>query len=483
MRKLLLASSAMLGVAGLAAAPALAQESVFNPASTVGGASAFNVPVRQAAPGTIDVHLGGKLQFFVGYAANSDANTSTDKLQGTGFVTLYRLYPGFDGVAANGLKYGVASEIRVSDSTGSGGGATSVSQANRNRDVLYVRRAYGYLSTPELGTLRVGTGDGPQDLFMTADWNGFNDGGWDGTIPSIATTQNFPTWPFPDQGSQYATNKIVYLSPKFAGFDFGVSWEATSTGVNGDNGNGCATGGSATAAAAGSAGTIGNNLSCDLLSSTATSSETRRRRNAVDMAVRYTGQLGPVGFQAFADWWIAGKVNNNSPAETFNYAAGTVSNPRWNNLNVGFGGAQFTYAGVTAGGMVRGGAINDIGNNQSEKQEGAANEIAWVAGAQYQTGPFVFGANYFSQYAAGNQNPAARKSDVIGGYHNQGIAAGATYTVAPGLSLYLDYLYGQVRQNGWNFQTGSQNATSGATHNLHSLVTTQYIGTGLGFAW
>jgi len=291
MRKLLLASAAVLGAAGVAQA----QTMVTTPVPNVPGANApaqggnsggMSTPAG-LAPGQIQVRLNGRFNWYAGFIQDGNTNgaywtnsaasngISTGQVptsaswfakatsgsssqflrpgqvpssgyaisgansiavraktnQGFSLGSYIRLYPGFDGMAANGLRYGVSAEIRqdagastaanqVNGASG-GGAAGSISTQNQKRSFLYWRRAYGYIAGDSWGTLRFGSGDGPSGLYMTGNFENFNDSGWNGDLPSFFV--NAPAWPFADVGSVYTTNKIVYLSPAWAGFEVGAS--------------------------------------------------------------------------------------------------------------------------------------------------------------------------------------------------------------------------------------------------------------------
>ncbi len=92
----------------------------------------------------------------------NSTNAGYNKIANYGFGDYARLYPGFDGVAANGLKYGASLEIRQDNTAGAGGGVYgSVSQTSRTRNELYFRREWGYVGTDRFGTVRVGSADRP----------------------------------------------------------------------------------------------------------------------------------------------------------------------------------------------------------------------------------------------------------------------------------------------------------------------------------
>jgi hypothetical protein len=167
MRKLLLATVATIGASmGLMAA----------------------AQAQTATPGSITVRLNGRVNWYAGVEASTldnDSNTGT-KTSTAGFVGYLRLFPGFDGVAANGLHYGAAAEIRIN------GGASG------GDETLYVHQAYGYFGLPKLGQISFGQENGPVTLFETGTFEGFNDGGWNGDIPELIPGNNYVVYPFVD---------------------------------------------------------------------------------------------------------------------------------------------------------------------------------------------------------------------------------------------------------------------------------------------
>ncbi len=201
MRKLLLATVAALGASVGVATEAYAQ--------------AF------PTPGTVTVRLNGRFRFYGSVMSdkNSDntaSGTATGNVNAAGrgtalgtnkqanytFGNYARLYPGFDGVAANGLKYGASLEIRQDNASGAGGGSFGgISQQNRSRGALYFRREWGYIGTDRLGTIRLGSTDQPSSLYMTGNFENFNDGGLNGDVIAELSGPLQATWPFADVGN------------------------------------------------------------------------------------------------------------------------------------------------------------------------------------------------------------------------------------------------------------------------------------------
>jgi outer membrane protein OmpU len=427
MRKLLLGCAAtltgMIGYAGIDAA------------------MAQTAPAVQS-PGSITVRLNGRVNWYAGVEGSSLDNNSSTGTKGStdNFLGYLRLYPGFDGVAANGLHYGAAAEIRIN-----GGESGSA-------ETLYVFQAYGYFGLPQLGQVSFGQQNGPSVLFETGTFEGFNDGGWNGDIEGMIPTAANPVYPFPDSGSQYdqATDKIVYLSPTFAGFQFAAGFTPNQTAEN----------------------------YTDAPTSVATPITGGQPRNLLDIGGQFTKTFGPVGVQIGADYTNAGQV------------AGTASEPSlvtgYKNLSILSGGATVTIAGLTFGGNSSYGAFNMAdGDTFQLEPDGGSNAIGWLAGADYTMGPLVFGASFFrfdqtgdipGGIDAGSGATITSAGLSSGQQQNTGVAAGATYTLVPGVNLFADYLYGYRRQGGYDFETGN----AGTSNNY---VQSQLFGVGTQIQW
>ncbi len=473
MRKLLLATVAALG--GLTGAAAVAD------AQSMSDTSGQAFPrVAAPTPGTVTVRLNGRFRFYaaavadrntdIGTPLTSPAGTSTTggKQVGYTFGNYARLYPGFDGVAANGLKYGASLEIRQ-DSGGAtaraGGGAVAgISGQNQGRSQLYFRREWGYIGTDQLGTLRLGSIDSASSLYMTGNFENFNDGGLNGDAPAFVTPNNQITWPFADVGNLYTTTKAVYLSPQFFGFDAGISYEPNTGNV---------------ALASHCDSGIGGSIGCERLSSTSNNAESGRRRNTMDALLRYRGTFGGFGIAATGGAIISSNVkDNNASGIPFNSnrSAGVVRD-NYDGLSVGDFGLALTYGGLSVGGKYQFGRFN---GQWSLAPKGVADGEAFLGGASYTFGPVIVGAHYLNYKSAGDVGNAffgrQRKE--------QGIAAGATYSLAPGLSIFLSYVGTERKQNGYNFATGAGvTAANPGGNRDHNKVTAQVLSVGTSFSW
>jgi predicted porin len=409
----------MWGVSGLAAPPA--------------GASSVAAS-DTAAPGSFGVHLNGRLNYYLGAVGSSVDQFDGSKLDNVETQGYLRLYPGFDAVAANGLQYGVVSEIRNPGSNFTGVGVNASGNASQN--TLFWYEAYGYVGAQNLGLLYFGQSDGAFDLLMVGTFENFNDGGWNGDVPGFIPSAAAPIWPWPDSSPYQTINRLTYLSPTWDGLQFGVSFAPNNTPLI--NAEGC------NVAAANC-----NRLASTPLPADGSVANSPRYRNIVDAAAEYTGTFGPIGINASIGYLHSTPVSNS--------LAGAIP---FSGLSVGMGGLTLTYGGVTVGGNILGGTMN---NAYFLQPKDGADALAFLIGGSYSVGPVVVGASYYKyKYQGDFQSPATEGVET-----DQGIAAGGTYAVAPGLALYLSYLYGTRHQLGFDFAT---NAPGTAFNNVKSQV-------------
>jgi Gram-negative porin len=401
MRKLLLASAATMGALLV----------------TVGGAQAQ--PVTQPAPGTVAVHLNGYLQFAIGDLGSSYSDVGGNKLNPVTTNGDARLYAGFDAETLNGIDYGAQIELRTTTSNPGEGVGKTIDGTGSNASGMYVKRAYGYIGTRQAGFVRLGQTDSAFSLLQTGVLEGFGDGAqWNVDGGILQTSPVVPTTiAYADASALYATDKIVYLSPTIAGFSMGVGFEPSSNGLK-----------EGTAACAESTLT-----DCSSISSSETLDSDTQRKNTIDAAVMYSGDLG--GFATKANFGVL----NAAPVDY----TGTLSaaDPRYNDMTVYQAGAQTSYAGLTLGASVKWGAVN---SGYTFIQRGARDAVAYIVNGTYVAGPYVIGASFFDQQAAGSY--VAGTSDYARTQTQYGVATGVNYVIGKDLSLFAQYMYGQIHQ-------------------------------------
>ena len=397
-------------------------------------ASAF---AQTAAPGSVTVHLNGRINWYAGVEGSSLDNIDGTKTSTSSFYGYMRLYPGFDGVAANGLHYGASAQIRQSF-------ASSASSST-----LYVFQAYGYLGLPQLGQISFGQQNGPTVLFETGVSDAFNDGGWWGDLPVIVPGNAQPVYPWVDTGPNQTSDKFVYLSPTIDGLQMAFGFTPNQTASN-----------YAPAVTSNAPGTV-------TLGGTP--------KNVTDLGGQYTNTFGPVALQIGADWQHSGQVGNTAVA-----GEGPSG---YKDMNIFSSGAQATIDGITLSGNVVYGSFNEVSGYtfQLEPQGGHA-ALGWISGIQYTKGNWTVGGQYF-QFDTTGDIPGGGDSSLItadgltvGQQHNAGVAVGATYTVVPGVSLFLDYDYGVRHQGGLDFSTDD----AGTEHNNTQA---QLFGVGTQIQW
>jgi Gram-negative porin len=440
MRKLLLAATAVVGAMGLAsAAHAQAAQSgyILGPDPTIFGPTS-SVPGPTGLPGSMQVYFRGRLHTDWMVGGDSLDHGGGNKSGNIMFGEYARIYTGFEGVAANGLNFGAFVEVRQNGSSSLG--------ASTGNNTLIFRREVGYLKG-SWGQVRFGETDGASGLFQTGNFENFDDGGWNGDLPGLFSGNAQLDWPFPENSGTYGTGKIVYLSPQFAGFDFGVDYEPNFNNTGEAN---------CTSAATGGAGG-----GCPRLSSITGPFGSQARRNTFDLTGRYQGTLGPVALTGMVGVMTAGHVNN---------AAQGASNPT--NVQIG---ATIAFGGFAIGGDVIGGNSNGTGYAALVPVgDGGARELGFVVGTSYAFGPFIVGASYLHYHSQGAYvNTAGVSAPANHNYSSRsqtGVAVGGTYAWAPGTSAFLSFLWGERHQVGYDFATAGAGLGSNNTSAVGALI-------------
>lgn len=495
MRKLLLASAAVLGATGgLAHAQMTMQPSqgqmaapwssgpsannnnnAWGTANTVsgsaaaGGTSAYGTLGANnnavPAPGTVVIRLNGRVEADA-VAAFTSADKSTNvagaytgyKVNPVQIDSYMRLYPGFDGLSAQGIRYGAAIELRENflGASPANAGATAAApavqspSATSSGQTVMVRRAFTYLAADKVGLIRLGQTDGvvglyDNCLFTTQCWDAGvgvqQQGAW-GTTPTNATGGG-AVYPWLSQaGAEYVNQKVVYLTPQFFGFDLGVQYAP-------GQGNGLQN----------STGSNANGLApCaqpnDNCSSVTTGGTSNRWINQYGIGVRYEGTFGAVDAKAYGYWEGSGKENVDVngytaavPGTAAFRAGATANNVHYQNLGFYQAGAALSAFGTTAAVSYIGGKVN---GQLALDPVGGVNTNAWIAGLTYNNGPWTAGANFglIDTQGAVQLTGTSQRHQVIGAF-------GGNYKVAPGVNLVLEYDYITQHQGDFNFNAGA----------------------------
>jgi outer membrane protein OmpU len=473
MRKNLLASAAALcGLfySGLASAQSVTAPSLLPDARALAG-GVNPVDANVPAPGNVVVRFGGQMDWYAVTVTDSAQRTRPGsavigKESDTSFGDYIRLFPSVDGQAANGLRYGAFSELRVENFIGAGGGATGSVSGQDRSNTLYVRRAWGYLGLPQIGTIRFGTGDGASGLFDTGTFQNFDAGGWDGDIENLIDSNAQPIFPFiGGEGAFYATNKLTYLSPQiYGGLEFGLSYEPNTDAVT-DYGS------------AGNAGTLaqipgsttGGGLQSPLADSSSIAGDIHRRRNVINPEFRYRHTFGPVGVALEGGYMKSGTVSFDGLPNS--------SIQKFKGWDFSDWGVVLTFGGLSVGGHIMDGAFNGSG---ALAPQGTKDSFAYLVGGSYTVGPLIVGASFFQFNSPGNSGSTTALASV-GQERDRGIAAGGTYTLTPGVSLFLSYLYGDKKESGFDLIDGA--VSTPATGTFGNATRAQALGTGIQIKW
>lgn len=409
------------------------------------GAAANAQPVKPAAPGTIAVHVNGYFQFGlddVGSTYNTyTTGGSTSKLNPVTTNGEFRLYPGFDATTIGGISYGAQVQLNTTFSDANKGAGSNTTSTGTGTGSLYVRRAYGYLGTPDDGYVRFGQTDGAFTLLQTGVIEQFGDGAQfastDSTSLYVVPTKAIPgEFIYADQGALYTTDKVVLISPSLAEpylggkFSAMASYEPNSNGLKE---------GYATCSVAGA--------TCASISSIGTgytSTNAKERQNTFDVAGQYA--LKAFGFNSKMSVGFL----DGSPIRYTGSIAGANAAYNLDQLQVMQFGAQTTYKGlfidgdaITLGANVKWGQTLD---GYAPKPVGTRNALSYIVGGNYVVGPYVLGASFFDGQSAGNQY--AGKKGEARTLSEYGASVGGNYVVGKDMSLYVQYMYGHSQQAG-----------------------------------
>jgi hypothetical protein len=425
-------------------------------------------PVKPVPAGTISVHLNGYFQFGLDDVGSTFNNYGGTKLSPVSTNGSLRIYPGFDATTIGGISYGVYTDLR--DAFYSGGKGAATSSTSTGNGSIYVRRAYGYIGTPNYGYVRFGQTDGAFSLLQSGVIEAFGDGtqyaSTDSPSAMVVPGNALPgQFIYADQGPLYTTDKVVLISPavqepylggKFSGM---FSYEPNSDGLKEGYGSYCTVAGT-TCAGVTSSTTFSSTLATE-------------RHNTFDFMGQYALKLGNFDSKISAGMIDGNPVRYTGALVTSTTTSGVTTYAgnygyRLKELQVYQVGAQTTYHGlftetdaVTLGANIKWGQTLDA---YAPAPVGARDALAYIISGNYVVGPYVLGASFFDSQTAGNYVPyvvssktgkvtASTEARTLSEY---GLAVGGNYVIGKDLSLYLQYLYAHRHQPGnSNLQHGN----------------------------
>lgn len=367
MKKILLGSTVLVGAAALFAGAAFAGET---PKVTLGGTSDFQVG-------------------FVGedqdFGPSDGVATSPGGAKRSGaFRTETELNVKIDAKTDSGLGYGGQFDLAVSGHNDQDANTNQV-----NRSWVYLDGAwgrleggttYGVTSTMKVDAASIAraTGgiDGDFNYFMTAT-----------TGRVIATPDlflNYGTSGAVQLGdeSQEAINKVNYYTPRFAGFQAGVSFLFDTTGTD-----------------RGIVLSRGNNNGGEA-------------ENVVLGGLNYEGKFGDFGVKAAATGeWGNSEVTGTEDLRTYNL------------------GAQVDFMGFSLAG-----SYGDLGDSLQASATLGDDAHYWTVGGAYAYGPFGVSVTYLDSEV----DTGATSNDF------SNLSIGADYKLAPGLTPYAEVSFVDV---------------------------------------
>ncbi len=357
MKKILLGTTTLIGAAALFSGAAFAD----TPKVTVGGFADFQLGVANE-----DLDAGERAQAF-----RSDTEVT------------FRI----DGKTDAGLGYGGGVDLEADTS------------ADADLQGLNSSRTFVYLDG-DWGRVEMGSEVGAQGT-MKVDASNIAraTGGIDGDFTYFVTTTTAQVVATPDLVLSYGTgqlgneltennNKVTYYTPRFSGFQAGVSYIT-------DNAN---------------KGQFIDRYDVGTGLSTVD--------NIWAGGINYDNKFGDIGVTVAATGEFGSAV-----------AAGTEDLAAWNV------GAKFTYMGFSLAG-----SYGDWGDSLRTTASNADNTHYWTLGGAYEYGPFGASVTYLdSQYDNGG---------AFGHNDFTNVSVGADYKLAPGLTPYAEVSFIQIDPTG-----------------------------------
>lgn len=386
-------------------------------------ATALVAPMPALAQAAPSVQLGGFLQTSALWVRD-DADRAAGPPRGvsqagtaarsrTDFRNEVEIHLIVTAKAANGLAYGAVIEVQ-NDNFGGGAGSG-----------LDLDEAFVFVSSPRFGTLRFGEEDAAAGLLQVRapTITGFGaDAAWDNTILRTATGREGSPVLMNAINDHNDATKIVYLSPQFAGFDFGLSY--APVGAEGDR--------------------AFMPRMVDTLGTPIPASVTQRDRtgltNEISGGLRYRGSFGGVGVAASLVGLTADAAANSVDATTGAVTTAVSNGRTLRDITVMGVGVSLSAHGFTLGGeYTRGDYASIVGRqplaNNADRTDRDAS-FHFLLGLTYRLGAVSLGT-YLGQ--AEQDNGRIARGVTIADRRQTAWGLGIAYALAPGLELFGNY--------------------------------------------
>jgi hypothetical protein len=402
MKKTLLLTTALVGSMALAQA-AMAQEA---PAETK--------PAAEKSP--ITVTLGGSAEFTAGLVDDGDITKSTgDSTRAQAMDTDVEAILYADGKTDSGLTYGAQIQILKNDNDPEDGDD----------------QQFAYLGG-DWGKVEAGDADGAADKLAIYAPSDFGTGGvtgkyyqylnsgtiFDGTSGYTSIAAGNKRYKAFDSET---ASKLSYYTPRIAGFQAGASYAPDGAGQGNRDDR------------------VGNDGDLDSLYSQATN---KAFENYVEVGANYETDFDDIALAVGGSYVYAG-------------SKGDFNNTKVENLDAYQVGANVGFMGFTLGGGYVWQGEAGITESTANKQDSTGYNF----GLQYETGPFIVGANALFAENQGYSN----KDNQLDVY-----SVGATYVVAPGLSTFVEGTF--VPTNEGSYLDSNTNAAANYDSNSGSAI-------------
>ncbi len=385
MKKILLGTTTLIGAASLFAGAALAE--------------------------TPKVTVGGYANFEAAYAAqdldNQNINAAARTQRGQSFRNDTMIAFKIDGKNDSGLGYGGEINLLADTSVDVQGRG-----ANASKTVVYLDGMWGRF---ELGSNVGADGTMKVDAASIAratggingDWNYFANVGdqylAQAALPLAYGRLDGANTNFTGNHTEENLNKVTYYTPRFSGFQLGVSYLPDQ--INRGQ------------------GFVGTNFGGNTNGPNTFSNTLGQSENIFTGGLSYDNKFGDIGFAAAAtgEW-------------------GRAQQDAYHDLAAWNGGAKLSFMGFSLAG-----SYGDWGSSNTLKADHSDGTKYWTAGGAYEYGPFGASVTYLSsKFDCGNSTAAnGNTANCVGTGKNkfQNVSGGLDYKLAPGLTPYAELSY------------------------------------------